>query len=302
MANDGSLVQSGRTFGPEELELVCSTVSLFPGLSHKEMVLTVCELLEWTTITGSAKETACANLLDALAAEGRIPPLSKRACARGANRKSRRRGGSAIEPEAPVSGDLAQVAPVGLDLVTERELVDLWNESVDRHHELGYRKPFGYPMRYFVRSQERYLGCVLLAGAAKAIEARDHWIGWSAQQRLDHLPFVVNNTRFLLFPWVRVRHLASHVLGQLARRVRVDYRRRWGFEPVLLETFVDARHYRGTCYRAAGWLELGETSGRGLPRPGRTYTTSPKRIFVRPLAEDFRRQLCEGPRGKEVRR
>jgi hypothetical protein len=141
---------------------------------------------------------------------------------------------------------------------------------------------------------------VLLAGAAKAVERRDRWIGWSAQERQRHLPWVANNTRFLIFPWVQIRHLASHVLGQLRRRVREDWFERWGYRPVLLETFVDRQRYQGTCYRAAGWIELGETSGRGLPRPGRTYTSTPKRIFVRPLVKDFRAQLCTGSFGQEV--
>ena len=107
-----------------------------------------------------------------------------------------------------------------------------------------------------------------------------------------NLPWVVNNQRFLIFPWVSVKDLASHVLGQVAARLADDWQARWGYTPLLLETFVDPAHYRGTCYRAAGWECLGETSGRGLARPGRQYKSSPKLVFVKPLNPEFRTRLC----------
>jgi len=196
-------------------------------------------------------------------------------------------------------GELADVAPVHLELVTGKERTGLWSEYVHRHHPLGYKQPFGHTGRYFIVSGDDLLGCVLMAGAAKSISARDRWIGWSESRRLRNLPWVVNNTRFLVFPWVSVKHLASHVLGQLARRVRDDWDARWGFCPVLMETFVDPAEHRGTCYRAAGWTALGRTTGEGLVRPGRRYETSPKLVFVRPLVPDFRERLCsDGLRGR----
>lgn len=179
----------------------------------------------------------------------------------------------------------------------ERETTELWNEYMDRYHPLGFKKSFGCSQRYFIVGGATLLGCVLLGGAAKAIRVRDAWIGWMDRQRLQNLGYVINNTRFLIFPWVRVRHLASHVLGQLARRAGDDWQERWGYRPVVLETFVDAGQFSGTCYRAAGWLELGKTTGRGLRRPGRQYGSTPKRVYVRPLVPDFRATLCsERPR------
>jgi len=172
---------------------------------------------------------------------------------------------------------------------------ELWNEYVDRYHYLGYQRPFGCRVRYFVRSAGNALGCVLMAGAAKSLGVRDAWIGWSEQRRLQNLPWVINNTRFVLFPWVQVAHLASHVLGQLARRVRDDWEQRWGYRPVLMETFVDPARYRGISYQAAGWTLVGSTTGEGLRRPGRAYQTTPKLLYVRPLVEDFREQLCLAP-------
>jgi hypothetical protein len=135
------------------------------------------------------------------------------------------------------------------------------------------------------------LGCILLSGAAKVLRERDRWIGWSDRQRLANLPWVVNNSRFLIFPWVRVANLASHALGHLARRAAEDWEVRWGYRPLLLETFVDPAHFRGSCYRAAGWTLLGRTSGEGLVRPAKQYRTSPKLIFAKALQADFRALL-----------
>jgi hypothetical protein len=167
-----------------------------------------------------------------------------------------------------------------------------WDALVARWHPLGFQGAFGYRLRYFITAGDRRLGCVLLAGAARAVAVRDRWIGWTAQARRENVARVVNNSRFLIFPHVRVPHLASHVLGQLARRARADWLDHWGFEPLLLETFVDPRHYAGTCYRAAGWQLLGETSGRGLARPGQSYHSTPRQVWVKPLCADCRDRLC----------
>lgn len=288
------LTHGDRTFGPEELELICSTVELFPGLALKELALTVCEHLGWMTVTGRPKLSACLKLLTKLEAQGRFRLPAKRPHRRGTEVPARRIYSRDTDPQPLWSGALPEVGELAWEVVSGHERSRLWAEYVDRYHYLGYRRPFGCPLRYFVIGERGLVGCVLLAGAAKALSARDQWIGWSAQQRLRGLPWVVNNTRFLILPWVRIRHLASHVLGQLVRRVRTDWYQRWGYRPVLLESFVDAQRFRGTCYRAAGWIELGSTRGRGLARPGRVYTSTPKRIFVRPLVKDFRAQLCCG--------
>jgi hypothetical protein len=184
---------------------------------------------------------------------------------------------------------------VRLEAVNEPQEAGLWNEYVERFHPLGYKGAFGYRLRYFIRSGSRYLGCVLLAGAARAIAVRDRWIGWNARTRLRNLPRIVNNSRYLIFPHVQIPHLASHVLGQLARSVAADWQHQWGFAPLLMETFVDPRRFSGTCYRAAGWQLLGETSGRGLARPGKRYRSSPRLVLVKPLHEDCRHLLCAEP-------
>ena len=136
------------------------------------------------------------------------------------------------------------------------------------------------------------MGCILFAGAAKALRVRDRWIGWGDNERLRNLAWVINNTRFLIFEWVRVKNLASHVLGQTARCIKDDWEERWGYRPALMETFVDPQHYYGSCYKAANWQHLGMTTGDGLIRKGKNYTTTPKMIFVKPLVKNFRSLLC----------
>jgi hypothetical protein len=170
-------------------------------------------------------------------------------------------------------------------LVRDRNEEVLWNRYVERYHPLGYKKPFGYFARYFIESAEHRLGCILLSGAAKALRARERWIGWNDRQRLANLPSVANNSRFLIFPLVEVANLASHVLGQLARQVGTDWEARWGYRPLLLESFVDPTCFRGSCYRAAGWTLLGRTSGEGLVRPGKQYRTRPNPSLSFPPAE-----------------
>jgi len=132
------------------------------------------------------------------------------------------------------------------------------------------------------------LGCLLFASSAWALAERDRWIGWTERDRAQRLNWVVANTRFLLFPWVKVRNLASTVLSLVTRRIRSDWQERYGYAPVLLETFVEAERYRGTCYQAANWIRLGETAGRGRMDRHTRHLSTPKWIYVYPLVEDFR--------------
>lgn len=289
------IVRCGRKITAQEIEAARETVRLCRGLSRRELAETICEHWGWITATGSLKLTACLNVLEDLERNGELQlPLKRKKpsteCVRGGRHTPR-----TAPPQEALVGELADVSPVWLEIVEGRERAKLWNEYLDRYHYLGYRKPFGCTIRYFIASERGWMGCVLVAGAARALEARDEWIGWSKPRRQQNLSWVINNTRFLIFPWVEIRHLASHVLGQLVRRLQADWQRRWGYEPLLLETFVDPAEYSGACYRASGWIEVGRSTGEGLRRKGCAYTTTPKRIYVKPLSKDFRERLCAGP-------
>lgn len=286
-----NLIHCGRTIQPEELAAIKETVAACHRLSRCELVLTICEHLEWRSASGSLKADACHKLLEKLEIQGEVKLPGKRQITP-----------AEVKPEpvptprtaatAPVAGRLQDLGPVQLATANDKEDTGLWNEYVSRYHYLGYKPPIGCYQRYFIKSEQGLLGCLLFAGAAKSLAERDRFIGWSTRERLRNLGYLVNNTRFLVFPWVRVKNLASHVLGQAARRLADDWQRRWTYRPVLLETFVDPALYAGTCYLAANWRYLGMTTGQGRVRRGKTYETTPKKIFVKPLAEDFRTVLC----------
>jgi len=292
----GEWVRCGRVFSAAEIAELCATVAWLPGLARKELAATVCEHLGWTTLTGTAKISACLDFLERLQAAGllvlpALRPSPPRRCAPPS---------ASVAPVAPVAEPavhcaLSALAPVSLEVVRDATRVAQWDALVARWHPLGFQGAFGYRLRYFITAGDRRLGCVLLSGAARAVAVRDQWIGWTAQARRENMARVVNNSRFPIFPHVRVAHLASHVLGQLARRARADWLEHWGFEPLLLETFVDPRHYAGTCYRAAGWQLLGASSGRGLARPGQSYHSTPRQVWVKALTSDACASLCAAP-------
>jgi hypothetical protein len=170
-----------------------------------------------------------------------------------------------------------------------------WREQVERHHYLGCRVPFGAHLRYWVRQRQQELACVLWTSPAWKMQARDAWIGWSDEQRRRNLQSIVNNGRFLVLPWVRVKGLASKILALSARHIPRDWEIRYGYRPLLLETLVDAARFRGTCYRAANWIHVGQTAGRGrMDREHKAHAQAVKDIYVYPLVRDARQRLCGG--------
>ena len=287
----GSVFQCGREVTVKEISEIRETVGLFSHLSLSELNATICEHLEWFTASGGYKLDACMKLLEKLEAEGFFRLPAKR------EEYQRNRPGKAIcltrrtDSRSDIVCKLKGLGSVRVEVVNNKEWSGLWNEYVLRYHYLGYKRPFGYFLRYFVVSERGLLGCILFSGASKALKVRDRWIGWTERQRVRNLAWVINNSRFLIFPWVRVKNLASHVLGQAVRRVEDDWMVKWGYSPALVETFVDPGYYHGSCYKAANWEYLGMTTGDGLVRKGKRYSTTPKMIFVRPLVKDFRSLL-----------
>ncbi len=286
------LVQGDREIYPQDIDHIRIVLQRFPGLPRKEVALTLCETLNWLTPAGRPKLDACFKLLHRLEqdADIRLPAKREQYSHRGARRQPQPT--LPTERPSPVAMSLRELGPVELIPLIDQKQRALCNGYLQRYHPLGYKRPFGYRQRYFIEAGPHRLGCIVLSGPAKALTARDRWIGWADRQRLANLPWVVNNSRYLIFPWVEVANLASHVLGQLARRVGEDWERRWGYRPLLLETFVDPAHFHGGCYRAAGWELLGRTTGEGLVRPGKQYRTTPKLIFAKPLQKNFRHLLC----------
>jgi len=276
---------AGREFTAQEIRDIQETVETC-GLPWTELVCTICEHLDWVTLTGRYKEKSCVSALRRLEALGLIKLPARQPAKRPEVEIVPGRG---TEPEEEIVGTVGDVAPLQLEPVLGKPAIRLWNEYVARYHPLGYRRPFGAHQRYFLLGRgERRLGCLLFAAAAWALAERDRWIGWSAQDRAQRLNWVTANTRFLLFPWVRIKNLASKALSLAAQRIGSDWQQRYGYAPVLLETFVEQGRYRGTCYQAANWIRLGVTRGEGRMGRHSAYRSVPRAIYVYPLVADFR--------------
>jgi hypothetical protein len=287
------IVQCGRQITTEEIAQIRETVETFSSLSRTELAHTVCEHLGWHTASGGNKVDACMKLFKILEDRGMIQLPAKQDKPNTGNNKPGKKQAVKNKPpvQAPVEGRLSDIGPINLRVVRDKEETDLFNEYLLHYHYLGYSRPFGCFLRYFIEGSGTILGCLLFSGAAKALTPRDQWIGWSPNQRMRNQGFLVNNQRFLIFPWVKVRYLASHVLGKVVKALAKDWQQRWGYQPVLLETFVDPQYFAGTCYQAANFKYLGMTSGMGLRRQGKRYTTNPKKIFVYPLVDNFQQVL-----------
>jgi len=288
-----SIEQCGRKITIQEIEEITETVTTFSNLSLKALTETICEHLEWFTATGTYKRDACLKLLQKLEAKGLFQLPTKRPPRAPVVTLRPDTSTLAAQKHPEIECDLKKVGPVTIEQVTSKANTTLWNQYVECYHYLGYKRPIGCSIKYFAKTENNeILACALFAGAAKSITARDKWIGWSSNQRLRNLPWVINNTRFLIMPWVKVPCLASHILGIINRQISDDWYQKWGYHPLLMETFVDPDKYNGTCYKASNWHNIGRTTGCGLVRTGKTYTTSPKLIFTRPLVKNFRKQLC----------
>jgi len=283
----------GREFTEEELDEVVETVEIFRNLSRTELAITICEHLGWYTPAGNHKFISAFNLLENLEKQEKVELPEKQ------KRKRGTRGVKKItartDAKGEIIGTVSTFNPVGLKLVRNKDERELWNEYVERYHILGYKEPFGARQRYFiigeVKNKEEILGCLLFSAAAWALEERDKWIGWEEKHRSMYLNGIVNNTRFLIFPWVKIKNLASKALSLATRRIRNDWKERYNYRPVLLETFVDEERYRGTCYKAANWKYLGRTKGRGRQDRYNKHLSSPKLIYMYPLVKDFRSYL-----------
>jgi len=282
---DAIRVFSGRVFSSEEIELIKWTSKTYRSLSRSELANTICELIGWMTPSGKTKETQCMAFLKELEREGdiQLPSL------RGPARKGYKVRIPELEIKAEeIRGEVGEYEPIKLEIARSGQCLKRWKAYVNQYHMLGYRKVFGSQLQYFVKSGEIELGCIQFSASAWSLEARDKWIGWTVDDRKVRLHLIVNNSRFLIFPWVHIRNLASRALSLAANRIQGDWLREYCYAPVLLETFVDLEHFKATCYKAANWIYLGETKGRGRMDRYNENALSRKAILVYPLQKDFR--------------
>jgi hypothetical protein len=195
--------------------------------------------------------------------------------------------------EAPLQSSLAELGPLQVRQVRRTPEEALFNSLLERHHYLGYAQPVGEHLKYVVYAQGRPVACVAWCSAPRHLGSRDRYIGWSAQARLANIALLAYNTRFLILPWVTVPHLASHILGRMARMLSADWQRLYGHPIYFVETFIDPQRFRGTCYRAANWIRLGLTTGRGKDAPTYTPNRPVKEVLGYALVKDFRQRLSQ---------
>lgn len=297
MSADAILRFCGQDVSDENLGLIHQLIREFPNLSLTELSATVCELLRWRRPNGGLKTRECYLFLERLRASGALPPLpAYRPTKPGGPQRVRLYPES--DPGAPLASPLASLLPLRFQLIDAHPDRQRFAQYIQRYHYLGYRVPYGSQLRYFVHAHSSLphpLACLLFTSAAWKMAPRDRFIGWSDTARRTHLPQLINHSRFLILPWVEVPHLASHILSLAARRLRTDWQTVYGVPPVLLETLVDSTRFAGTCYRAANWITVGATQGRGRMDRFHRASGSPKQIFLFPLRPDWRDQLCRLP-------
>jgi hypothetical protein len=278
--------------------MIRETITEYRHTSRQAIARQVCERLGWHDPRGRPKTLCAVTTLLRFHRKGwvELPPARSRA--RTAARHWALPAGFVI-PETVLDIPLAELGEIGLQGVSTRSDSRLWNALVSTYHYQGYAPACGAQLRYLVHSARGVLGALGFSGAARHLRDRDRWIGWAPAQRRSNRHLIVNHSRFLILPWVRVANLASHLLARAARQLPADMDQRYGYRPVLLESFVEEARFEGTCYKAANWLCVGRTTGRGRTdlRPRRERQQEPpplpvKSIWLYPLSTQARQRLC----------
>jgi len=286
---------SGQWFGAEVVGRIAAAVQADPTISRRALARRVCEWLDWRAPDGRLREMSCRKALVELQRRGGV---DLPACETGPGFRARAAPTSAPPAVAEVQGRLEDLGEVTVEPVSSRYSAAsrVWTELMQTYHYLGAGPLCGAQIRYLVRSARYgWLGALSFSAAARRLKSRDTWIGWSERAQRANLEKIVCNSRFMLAPSVQVANLASHVLAVSVRRVAQDWRARYGYEPVLVETFVDGQRFAGTCYRAANWVWVGQTAGRADGYRNGTQSTGPKEIYVFPLRPDWQRILGQEP-------
>lgn len=282
----------GRTFTPEELRLIKEVVRDCGGISRLELAHTVCELLDWKRPGGGLKARECRDLLERLDTEGILQLPGKKATG-GTGPRRLIAPETSGKPFSTLTGSIEMFSPVEVEPVENGAQRQLFKELVGRYHYLGYTMPYGARLQYLAyvsRPSRELVGCIQFSSPAWRMKVRDQWIGWDDATRGVRLQHVVNNSRFLVV--ANIKNLASRLLSLSLSRLSSDWVSHYGVEPFLVETLVDRDRFHGGCYRAANFLVLGETSGRGrMDRFHKREGERVKTVLVYPLVKDAARRL-----------
>jgi hypothetical protein len=284
------VVYRGRGVTGEEIAFIRRLIADRPELSRWKLSRELCEAWQWKQANGALRDMVCRGLLLLLHRTGEIELPPVRRVVR--NRIAERARPARVEvEECPLHGSLGDLQPLEFVQVRRSPEEALFNSLLEQHHYLGYERPVGEHLKYLVKACGQAIACLAWSSAPRHLKLRDRYLGWSEEARRRNVHLLAYNTRFLILPWVEVPHLASHILGRMAKIVPADWQRLYAHPIYWLETFVDTSRFAGTCYRAANWQEIGTTQGRGHRAPTLEQTRPVKKMLGLPLNAKFREIL-----------
>jgi hypothetical protein len=286
----GTLSYRHRVITEDDLVFIRKLIVEHPGSSRWVLSKKLCEAWNWVQANGALRDMLCRGLMLMLHREGLIELPPARRVTRNPMVERSRPVLLSVD-ETPLQASFTELGPVEVRQVRRTPEEALFNSLLQHHHYLGYTQPVGEHLKYLVYARGRPIACVAWSSAPRHLGSRDRFIGWDKQARLKNIRLLAYNTRFLVLPWVRVPHLASHILGRMARTLSVDWQRIYAHPIYFVETFIDPQRFRGTCYRAANWKVLGETTGRGKDDRAHKANRSIKEVLGYPLVKDFRQRL-----------
>lgn len=281
----------GQSIDSGQVAFLKEFIAAHPESSRWKLSRQLCETLGWKQPNGALRDVVCRGLLLMLERAGQIELPPVRRIIRGQRRNARPRPEAVLIDTTPIHVRFAELGPVQLEQVRRTADEDLFNSLMEHHHYLGYEQPVGEHLKYVAWAQGRPVACLAWSSAPRHLGARDRFIGWSKEARKQNIHLIAYNTRFLILPWVQVPHLASHILGRMARTLSADWQRIYAHPIHLVETFVDPTRFQGTCYRAANWTFVGNTTGRGKDDQTHRQNRTIKQVLALPLTPQFRRLL-----------
>lgn len=291
---DARLSYRGRSVTDTDVAFIRDLIGQHPGESRRQLSKHLCEAWQWRQPNGALCDMICRGLMLELHRRDLItlPPI--RHCPPNPL-LARPRPRSVSIDQSPIRARLREIQPLRFEQVRRSSEEKLFDSLIEEHHYLGYTRPVGEHLKYLVYSGPRPVACFAWGSAPRHLGPRDRFIGWSARARRSNIRFVVYNPRFLILPWVEVAHLASHLLGRMVRMLPAEWERVYGHPVFLAETFVDPARFKGTCYRAANWVYLGQTTGRGKDSQSKRPNRSLKDVLGYPLSRSFRALLSGEP-------
>jgi len=287
---DVKLKYRGRDVTDADIVFIRRLIARHPDASRRRLSKILCEAWGWRQANGELRDMVCRSLMLQLHRAGfiELPPVRK---IPPNNVILRRKPPSVCVDQTPLCVSLKEIRPLTIRQVRRTPEEALFDGLIEEHHYLGYTRPVGEHLKYLIGTADRPVACMAWCSAPRHLGPRDRFIGWSAPDRRHNLRYLAYNTRFLILPWVKVPHLASHLLARVARLLSQDWERLYGHPIYYLETFVDPARFRGTCYLAANWIALGQTTGRGHNAPTKKATQPKKEVLGYPLIKSFRQLL-----------